>query len=104
MNLIDSIVEIFRESLTTVFKREANEEKYMRQTILGTRWRAFWGIFVAVVNAFKPMVRALAYAIAKHRQEAHNEDKTRTLKSISRSMSNEELEKAAETQAYWSVG
>lgn len=99
MNLIDELVLAFKTALTEVFTLEADKTKnYMNQTILGCRWRAFWGIFVAVKKS--NIINILALSIAKHRQENHNEDKTRTIKSISRSLTNEQI-KASTAKSGW---
>ncbi len=111
MNLIDNLVNIFKEGLVYVFEREQREDgkngnpNYMKQTILGCRWRAFWGIVVAVNKTLPRMVKVLAMAIAKHRTAEHEEDRTRTIQSLKRSMSSEDIEKAsASTRAFWSNG
>ena len=106
MTLIQTIVSIFEKELTAVFKREAEDKSYMNQSILGCRWRAFWGIFVAINKSFPEMVKTLALSIAIHRTKEHGDDKTRTIKSLSRSLGDEKTEKikGAETRAYWSLG
>ena len=85
MNLIDTLVEEFKRSLTQVFNKELVDKNYMKQTVLGCRWRAFWGITVAVYKS--DMVKILALAIAEHRQKEHGENKTRTINTLSRSVS-----------------
>lgn len=102
MTLIEAIVEEFKEALTEVFKREAEDEKYMKQTILGCRWRAFWGIFVACKKSIIPMTKILALSIAKHREEEpHNEDKSKTISSLTRSMTDEQIEKSGGKVSWW---
>lgn len=94
MILCEGIINIFGDALRGIFKREAVEKKYMRQTILGSRFRAFVAILVAVLKSSKPMYRVLALAIAKHRFEHHNEKTIRTQESLKRSMTSSEIEKA----------
>lgn len=90
MTLIQKIAAVFERELTKVFEREQKEDgkngrpNYMKQSILGCRWRAFWGIFVAVIKSFPEMVNILGLSIAVHREEKHNENKTRTIRSLSR--------------------
>ena len=104
MNLIDQLVNIFKGALTTVFEQEATDSKYMNQSILGCRWRAFWGIMEACRKSIIPITKVLALSIAKHREEEHGEDKSRTISSLTRSMTDEQI-KASEAKAgYWSAG
>jgi len=104
MSLIDQIVDVFRIKLTEVFTREADPTKnYMNQTILGCRWRAFWGITVAIHKSFWIMVKILALAIAKHREAKHGENKTRTITSLKRGMSNEQIEASEGVNVYWNA-
>ena len=100
MNLIDQLTEVFRKALTAVFKREAEDKKYMNQSILGCRWRAFWGILVAIHKSFSSMVKILALAIAKHRVMKHGDNKSRTITSLTRSMSDEQI-KSSEASSGW---
>jgi hypothetical protein len=101
MNLIDQIVAVFKEALTAVFKREAEEKNYMKQSIFGCRWRAFWGITVAFIKSIKAMRNILAMAIAKHRTLKHGDDKTRTIRSLTRSMSDEQIKASEGTNSWW---
>lgn len=99
MLLCEGIINIFGDALRSIFKREACDKKYMRQTILGSRFRAFVAILTAVVQSFGSMVKVLALAIAKHRFEHHNEKTIKTQESLKRSMTSSEIETA--TQAGW---
>ena len=100
MNLIDELVLAFKTALTEVFTLEADKTKnYMNQSILGCRWRAFWGIFVAVKKS--NIINILALSIAKHRQEKHGENKTRTIKNISRSMTDEQIKASTSKSSFW---
>lgn len=83
MTLIDQLTNEFKKSLTVVFEKEANDDlNYMNQSILGCRWRAFWGIVVAVKNS--KIISILALSIAVHRKEHHKENKSRVIKKLSR--------------------
>jgi len=102
MNLIDELVLAFKTALTEVFELEADKTKnYMNQSILGCRWRAFWGIFVAVKKS--NIINILALSIAEHRQREHNENKTRTIKSISRSLTSEQIKASKASTGWWGL-
>jgi len=94
-------LKVFERELTAVFKREATDPKYMNQTILGCRWRAFWGIVVAYHKALPEMVQTLALSIALHRTEKHGDNKTRTIKSLSRSLGDEKTAEIAQAKTDW---
>ncbi len=94
MALCTLISDVFSKSLKDVFQRELDDPKFMNPTFLGTRFRAFKMMFYAVSKSFKPMYRMLALAIAKHRHDKHMENKTRTMKKLSRKMTHDQIEKA----------
>lgn len=101
MTLIEQLTEIFKEALTKVFKLESEKNPwYLRQTILGCRWRAFVGITLAIHYAKGDLVKLLALAIAKHRSEEHNDNKEKTISTLSKSldMSVDEVK----SSAFWS--
>lgn len=100
MTLKESIVAEFMKGLTEVFEKEKNSKYYMNQTILGCRWRAFWGVVVACISAIPDMTKILAMSIAKHRESDHGEDKSRTIRSLTRSMSDEQI-KASTSSSFW---
>jgi len=106
MTLIQTIVAIFERELTVVFKREAEDKTYMNQSVLGCRWRAFWGILVAINKSFPEMVKTLALSIALHRTKHHGDNKTKTIRTLSRSLGDEKTEKAtgASTMSFWTIG
>lgn len=94
--IINSIISVIKEEAVKVFTREDQDPRYMNQTVLGCRWRAFWGILVIFKNSLKRCVNILAYAIAKHRVEKHGEDKkVKTMITLQSQMSGEDLEKAS---------
>ena len=101
MTLIDSLLQILREEIEAVFLKEKENKNYMKQTILGCRWRAFWGVLVMLKNAFPRMQKVLAYAIAKHRVEKHNDNKTGTMRSLSRAMSEDDKELSINASSWW---
>ena len=101
MNLVDQLVNIFKGALTAVFEREATDSKYMNQSVLGCRWRAFWGIMEACRKSIKPMTKVLALSIAKHREKKHGEDKSRTISSLTRSMTDEQIKASTSESSFW---
>lgn len=105
MTIIDSFLQILKEEIEKVFKREAEDSKYMNQTILGCRWRAFWGVFAMLWNSFPRLFKLLWFKIAEHRYKVHHDDKITSMNKAYRSMSVEDKELSkAETQAFWSNG
>ena len=99
ISLQDELVKIFAKAVKDVFDREKNDSKYMNQTFLGVRYRAYKGIKAIVKKAFKDMYKLLALSIASHRTKEHGEDKTWTIKTLSRSMSAEAV--SVGTRSYW---
>jgi hypothetical protein len=100
--LYNEIANIFRDVMKEIFKRENNEDSYMKQTILGTRFRAFWAILTAFKHSFNRMYKVLALAIAVHRNDNHEEDKSKTISKLTRSMSGEDITKA-DSRGGWVV-
>jgi len=101
MTLIEQLTEIFKKALTRVFELEATKNPwYLRQTIFGCRVRAFIGIALAFHYARKELVKLLALAIAKHRAEKHNDNKEKTITTLSRSLNMSVSEVKA--SAFWS--
>lgn len=103
LTLCQELINVFGKSLTIIFEREVDESNYMKQNILGSKHRARWAIMVAIFKSFKPMVNILALAISTHRANEHNENKTREINSIKRSMTDEEIQTAT-TRSFWSAG
>ena len=63
MKLYEELGAEFTKSLESVFEREATEPKYLRQTILGCRWRAFKGLTIAFIQCLPTMVNMGGLAI-----------------------------------------
>ena len=103
MKLYEELGQEFTDSLKSVFEREAKEPKYLRQTILGCRWRAFKGLTIAFVKALPIMVNMGGFAIARHREVEHKEDKTKTIKSIMGKLTGEQIERASTSISPWLV-
>ena len=99
MILCEEIIKIFAAAMRKIFSRENSEDKYMKQTFLGCRFRAFVAIAAAVKESFKPMYKILALAIAKHRTEKHGDSKEKTIATLSRSMTTSEIKAA--TNSGW---
>lgn len=99
IDLCEKIINIFGEALREIFIKEAINPKYMKQTILGSRFRSFVAILTAALKSFKRMYKVLALAIAKHREESHNENTEKTQVSLTRSMSEDDIKTA--TAAGW---
>lgn len=94
--IVDNIISVIKEEAVKVFTREEKDPKYMRQSFLGCRWRAFKGILVIFKKSLKRCVNILAYAIAKHRVEKHGEDKkVKTMITLQSKMSGDDFEKAS---------
>jgi len=103
MALVKLLSAEFEKSLTAVFEREQQEPKYLKQTVLGCRWRAFKGLTIAFLKCLPTMVNLGAYAIAKHRQEEHGEDKTTTIRSIAKKLTGDKIKSVSETNTGWMV-
>ena len=99
LTLCREIAEIFYKALESIFIREYEDDNYMKQTILGSKWRAFWAIVVAVKNSFKPMVKVLALAIATHRLEVHADSNESEVEKLTESATDEEIEMG--TRGFW---
>ena len=91
----EGIINIFAEELRKIFAREDKDPKYMNKTWLGCRFRAWFAILVAFNKSFGRMVKVLALAIAKHRQEKHGENKLRTQISLEKKMSEQDIATAS---------
>lgn len=106
MNIVDSFLIVLEEEIAKVFEKEADPKlNYMNQSVLGCRWRAFWGVFVMLKNAFPRLFKLLWYKIAEHRYKVHGDNKIESMNKAYRGMSSEDKELSkAETQAYWSNG
>lgn len=102
MTLIESLVDIFKEEATNVFRKEAENDSYLKQNWLGTTWRAFKGLMTIYKKAFPRQLKVLAYAIAKHRLEKHGEDKqVKVMNRQLRSMTLADQEKAESESTWW---
>ena len=101
LSLAREIAEIFYNVFNKIVIREQADKKYMNQTILGVRFRAFIAVLEAFRLSFLEIYRFLALCIANHRQVNHGENKAKTIEKLSRSMTSEMVTKA--TKAYWNL-
>ena len=104
MQLYEELGAEFTKSLESVFEREAKEPKYLKQTILGCRWRAFKGLTIAFVKALPVMVNMGGLAIAKHRQGyPHGEDRRNYIEKLSKKLTGDQIERATTSNNGWMV-
>jgi len=108
MKLYEELGAEFIKSLKAVFEREHEEDgkdgkpNYLKQTILGCRWRAFKGLTIAFIQCLPTIVNMGGLSIAKHRQEVHGDNKTRTISSITKKLTEAQVERAT-TSTGWMV-
>lgn len=101
LTLCQEIINIFGKALTEIFNRELEEDSYMPQTFLGSKFRASVAIWTAVFKSYRSMVNVLALAIATHRAEEHEENKDKEIASLTKVMSDEEIQTAT-SRGWWS--
>lgn len=98
MELIDHLVETFREDLTEVFKKESLEKDFLPQEEFESCLRrAEAGIDIATTRA----KRILGMSIAKHRSKGHGDDTSEEITELSSLMTEEDQEKANAKSSYW---
>jgi hypothetical protein len=99
MTIVDYIAEEFKKTFHDVYNKEKDDPKYLNQNWLGSRWRAFKGIAIAVIKS--QIIFILAYAITKHRVEAHRDKKQSTLTKLSAKLGDEKVNEINKTQSGW---
>ena len=98
LELCNGIVEVFRSNLQDIFQKEEDDDNYMKQTILGSKFRAFVAVWTCFLDTQKSMINILALAIAKHRVEVH-EESSKEVEKLEEVVSDEESEVA--TRGFW---
>lgn len=91
MGLVDVLVEVFKKNLLAVIEKEKNKKRFLRQTVLGCRFRAFCGFLITFKIALPEMVSIGSYAIAMHRMEKHDEDRLKTVAREAKKMDKKTL-------------
>ena len=94
LELCNGIVDVFRSRMEEIFQKEEDDDTYMNQTILGSKFRAFIAVWTCFLDTQKSMVNILALAIAKHRVEVH-EESSKEVDKLEEVVSNEEEEIAS---------
>jgi hypothetical protein len=95
-NLQNELVKMFKEDLKAVFKKEAKEKDYLPQEDFACCYdRAEAGIDAATIR----VKNALALAIAKHREDEHEENTLNEQASLMSDMGSHEVE--VSTLGFW---
>ncbi len=98
LKIVAMLTKAFRKGIKDVLIRESKEESYLPQSDFESCLaRAKAGIYEAI----KKPIYMLAIAIAAHRKKFHNEDHSKEVKTVSKSLSATDEKVAVKAATWW---